>query len=384
MKCSIKKLFLSPSVPQLLGWKELPTETPLISAYFKLFGQELAYININKEVLQQAVKVPGPPALFAIPASVPAPHAHSLAPCFPAGSAGARGPERAAEEGGGPAACRRCGTMDAAAVAGRAALHRPHRHRAAPGVQLLQHRPGQGCCQRWALSGHGRDGAWARLEKGGESQEVRKRASPGIGEWGSEDVWRGAGCTGLCIVFEWIEDARGEMSTWEIRGREAATFKAKKPQELPGEPMQTWAEGGGSWEVHTQAKEESMLILKEKKIENNQKCTVSSIKKEKEKRACEKRLELSFKRTNMQVLILMKRLIQWSHCELCSKLKLGKTDSNICWHHVRNEGWWTCACALPHTHSLLVFGLLVCFSNFFADLHCVFCAFLLFFSITTL
>ncbi|XP_041277535.1 vitellogenin-2-like [Onychostruthus taczanowskii] len=40
----------------LLGWKELPTETPLISAYFKLFGQELAYININKEVLQQAVK----------------------------------------------------------------------------------------------------------------------------------------------------------------------------------------------------------------------------------------------------------------------------------------------------------------------------------------
>ncbi|NXB79982.1 VIT2 protein, partial [Donacobius atricapilla] len=40
----------------LLGWKELPTETPLMSAYFKLLGQELAYININKEVLQQAVK----------------------------------------------------------------------------------------------------------------------------------------------------------------------------------------------------------------------------------------------------------------------------------------------------------------------------------------
>ncbi|NWT08428.1 VIT2 protein, partial [Vireo altiloquus] len=40
----------------LLGWKELPAETPLISAYFKLFGQELAYININKEVLQWAVK----------------------------------------------------------------------------------------------------------------------------------------------------------------------------------------------------------------------------------------------------------------------------------------------------------------------------------------
>ncbi|NXF14701.1 VIT2 protein, partial [Rhodinocichla rosea] len=46
----------------LLGWKELPTETPLISAYFKLFGQELAYININKEVLQQAVKAVLEPA----------------------------------------------------------------------------------------------------------------------------------------------------------------------------------------------------------------------------------------------------------------------------------------------------------------------------------
>ncbi|NXB47935.1 VIT2 protein, partial [Leucopsar rothschildi] len=46
----------------LLGWKELPTEIPLISAYFKLFGQELAYININKEVLQQAVKAVLEPA----------------------------------------------------------------------------------------------------------------------------------------------------------------------------------------------------------------------------------------------------------------------------------------------------------------------------------
>ncbi|NWT96600.1 VIT2 protein, partial [Urocynchramus pylzowi] len=46
----------------LLGWKELPTETPLLSAYFKLFGQELAYININKEALQQAVKAVLEPA----------------------------------------------------------------------------------------------------------------------------------------------------------------------------------------------------------------------------------------------------------------------------------------------------------------------------------
>ncbi|XP_037260290.1 vitellogenin-2-like [Falco rusticolus] len=46
----------------LLGWKELPTETPLVSAYLKLFGQELAYINVNKEVLQQAMKTVLEPA----------------------------------------------------------------------------------------------------------------------------------------------------------------------------------------------------------------------------------------------------------------------------------------------------------------------------------
>ncbi|XP_063263080.1 vitellogenin-2-like [Prinia subflava] len=46
----------------LLGWKELPTETPLMSAYFKLLGQEMAYVNINKEVLQQAVKSIADPA----------------------------------------------------------------------------------------------------------------------------------------------------------------------------------------------------------------------------------------------------------------------------------------------------------------------------------
>ncbi|NXF06590.1 VIT2 protein, partial [Smithornis capensis] len=46
----------------LLGWKELPTETSLISTYFKFLGQELAYININKEVLQQVVKTVLEPA----------------------------------------------------------------------------------------------------------------------------------------------------------------------------------------------------------------------------------------------------------------------------------------------------------------------------------
>ncbi|NXK44965.1 VIT2 protein, partial [Chauna torquata] len=46
----------------LLGWKELPTETPLISAYLKILGQEVAYVNINKEVLHQAMKTIVEPA----------------------------------------------------------------------------------------------------------------------------------------------------------------------------------------------------------------------------------------------------------------------------------------------------------------------------------
>ncbi|NXW94117.1 VIT2 protein, partial [Alopecoenas beccarii] len=46
----------------LLGWKELPTETPLISAYVKILGQELAYLNVNKEVLQQVIKTVLEPA----------------------------------------------------------------------------------------------------------------------------------------------------------------------------------------------------------------------------------------------------------------------------------------------------------------------------------
>ncbi|NXV81994.1 VIT2 protein, partial [Atlantisia rogersi] len=46
----------------LLGWKELPTETPLVSAYLKLSGQELAYVSINKDVLHQVLKTVLEPA----------------------------------------------------------------------------------------------------------------------------------------------------------------------------------------------------------------------------------------------------------------------------------------------------------------------------------
>ncbi|XP_074858737.1 vitellogenin-2-like [Carettochelys insculpta] len=40
----------------LLGWKELPPENPLISAYIKTFGHELAFADVNKELIQQTVK----------------------------------------------------------------------------------------------------------------------------------------------------------------------------------------------------------------------------------------------------------------------------------------------------------------------------------------
>ncbi|NXT14721.1 VIT2 protein, partial [Prunella fulvescens] len=37
----------------LLGWKELPPEDPLISAYIKILGQEIAFVDIDKDVIQQ-------------------------------------------------------------------------------------------------------------------------------------------------------------------------------------------------------------------------------------------------------------------------------------------------------------------------------------------
>ncbi|EMP27370.1 Vitellogenin-2 [Chelonia mydas] len=40
----------------VLGWKELPPENPLISAYVKVFGHELAFADVNKELIRQTVK----------------------------------------------------------------------------------------------------------------------------------------------------------------------------------------------------------------------------------------------------------------------------------------------------------------------------------------
>ncbi|NXH32570.1 VIT2 protein, partial [Myiagra hebetior] len=36
-----------------LGWKELPPEDPLVSAYIKVFGQEIAFVDIDKDAIQQ-------------------------------------------------------------------------------------------------------------------------------------------------------------------------------------------------------------------------------------------------------------------------------------------------------------------------------------------
>ncbi|NWV22737.1 VIT2 protein, partial [Origma solitaria] len=37
----------------LLGWRELPPEDPLVSAYFKVLGQEIAFVDIDKDAIQQ-------------------------------------------------------------------------------------------------------------------------------------------------------------------------------------------------------------------------------------------------------------------------------------------------------------------------------------------
>ncbi|KFQ57725.1 Vitellogenin-2, partial [Pelecanus crispus] len=41
----------------LLGWKELPPEDPLVSPYVKILGQEIAFVDIDKEDIQQTMMV---------------------------------------------------------------------------------------------------------------------------------------------------------------------------------------------------------------------------------------------------------------------------------------------------------------------------------------
>ncbi|KAJ1171299.1 hypothetical protein NDU88_003162 [Pleurodeles waltl] len=46
----------------LLGFKALPADAPLISSYIKLFGQEMAFVDIDKEFIQTAIKALKEPA----------------------------------------------------------------------------------------------------------------------------------------------------------------------------------------------------------------------------------------------------------------------------------------------------------------------------------
>ncbi|XP_008489056.2 vitellogenin-2-like [Calypte anna] len=39
----------------LLGWKELPPEDPLVSTYIKILGQEIAFVDIDKDAIQQTM-----------------------------------------------------------------------------------------------------------------------------------------------------------------------------------------------------------------------------------------------------------------------------------------------------------------------------------------
>ncbi|KAJ1171286.1 hypothetical protein NDU88_003149 [Pleurodeles waltl] len=52
----------------LRGFKELPADTPLISTYIKLFGQELDFLDIDREFIQTSTKLQG---FKALPADAP-------------------------------------------------------------------------------------------------------------------------------------------------------------------------------------------------------------------------------------------------------------------------------------------------------------------------
>lgn len=43
--------------PQLSQWRSWPTSAPLASVYVKLFGQEIAFANIDKSMIDRAIAV---------------------------------------------------------------------------------------------------------------------------------------------------------------------------------------------------------------------------------------------------------------------------------------------------------------------------------------
>lgn len=42
---------------QLAGWRASPSSQPLASVYVKLFGQEIAFANIDKAIVDQIIEV---------------------------------------------------------------------------------------------------------------------------------------------------------------------------------------------------------------------------------------------------------------------------------------------------------------------------------------
>ncbi len=64
--CVIKSLFIYRShgvnffvflLAQLSEWRASPSSQPLASAYVKFFGQEIAFANIDKAIVDQVIEV---------------------------------------------------------------------------------------------------------------------------------------------------------------------------------------------------------------------------------------------------------------------------------------------------------------------------------------
>ena len=53
----VMSLMMYSLFPQLSELRSLPTRTPLASVYIKFFGQEIAFANIDKSIIEQAIAV---------------------------------------------------------------------------------------------------------------------------------------------------------------------------------------------------------------------------------------------------------------------------------------------------------------------------------------
>ena len=44
-------------IPQLNAWRAKPSSLPLASVYVKFFGQEIAFANVDKAIVDQVIQV---------------------------------------------------------------------------------------------------------------------------------------------------------------------------------------------------------------------------------------------------------------------------------------------------------------------------------------